>query len=137
GFTGADSLRTVSALLEDWLENAVAPNLAENTATSYGYAIRNHIVPHIGGVRLEKLTPRVVERWLAELVAKPTGDRTRQNAFVVLSAALSHAVRRGDMPSNPCMRVVKPTARRERIDPFTREEIDWLLAESFEGPYAA
>jgi integrase len=128
---------TVSVLLSHWLENVVTPNRAENTAASYGYAIRNHIVPHLGSVRLEQLHPRTIETWLAELLSKGAGDRTRQNAYTVLSAALSQAVRRGDLASNPCLRVEKPQARRQKVDPFLREEIDWILADSFEGRYAA
>jgi len=128
---------SVAGHLEQWLRDVVAPNRSEGTAISYGYSIRNHLVPHLGSVRLSALDGRLVEQWLATMVRNGVGDRTRQLAFTVLSASLGHAVRRGDLASNPCDRTEKPRAKRGKIDPFTQEEADWILADSFEGPNAA
>lgn len=128
---------TVATHLEEWLRTTVKPNRADATHSSYTLATNRHIIPHIGHVRLLALEPRHLEIWLNTLLEQGVGDRTRQNAYIVLSAALNHAMRRGDLPANPCARVEKPRAKREKINPFTREEIDWILADSFEGRYAA
>ena len=49
---------TVRAFLEgEWLPSQRPPTLEESTHRSYAHYIRLHVVPYIGGVPLQNLTP--------------------------------------------------------------------------------
>lgn len=136
GRFGSASRRTLAEQLHLWL-NTVAPDIAEGTLYHYRWAVESHVAPHIGAVRLGGLDVPTIEAWLGKLDEEDVGGRSRQAAYNVLSAALTHAVNRGDLGLNPCDRVRKPTAKRAKIEPFSRDEADWILAESFETRYAA
>ncbi|WP_435113697.1 tyrosine-type recombinase/integrase [Nocardiopsis synnemataformans] len=50
---------TVAAWLEEWLEHK--PDLAHSTRASYAGHIRNHLTPHLGHLRLDRLQSRHIE----------------------------------------------------------------------------
>jgi hypothetical protein len=47
--------RTVADLAAEWLE-AVRPNRKASTVSNYGWLMRAYVVPHIGPVRLDRLS---------------------------------------------------------------------------------
>ena len=136
GRFGPASRRKLSEQLKVWLDNIEA-DVTEGTHAFYSWAVDSHVAPHIGGTPLNKLDVPAVEEWLKKLDDEGVGGRTRQAAYDVLSAALGHAVNRGDLAVNVVDRVRKPTAKRAEIEPFTPQEVDWILAETFETRDAA
>lgn len=113
---------TVAEYLASWLEDTVKPQWATGTYESYERAVRNHIVPELGNHWLRSLRPLHVHEWLAVLLRNGVGDRTRQNAYAVLHAAMEDAVRLQAVPANPCSAVRRPTVKREKIQPFAGTE---------------
>ncbi|TDD61234.1 site-specific integrase [Actinomadura rubrisoli] len=61
------SLPTVAQYLTYWLDEVVKPNREPNTYSHHELMVRLHIVPGLGGKRLDKLTVRIVQKWLNEL----------------------------------------------------------------------
>lgn len=120
------SSMTVAGFLAHWLETKIAPNRAAATLDSYTRAVENHIVPHIGDELLHELDLVHIERLLTALA--DVGSRTRENAFVVLRAALNHAVKVQRLKSNPCLYAERPVHRRKNIRPFTADETRKILA---------
>ena len=53
--------------LAAWVENVARPNVAQGTYGGYVTTIRAHIVPYIGGIILQDLRPRDVDRWMSQL----------------------------------------------------------------------
>lgn len=119
------SCLTVAGFLSLWLETAVAPNRAAATLDSYTRAVENHISPHIGAVRLDELEPIHIDGLLVSL--QSVGSRTRENAFVVLRAALNKAVKQRRIPSNPCLACDRPQHNRKSIRPFAAAESKAIL----------
>jgi len=102
---------TVARYLTDWLRFVVAPAVAPKTYAWYEQAVRLHIVPHIGGKRLEKLTPADV-RMMHEKIASSASAR---QAHVTLRTALARGVKDGVLVRNVAAIVGKPGhAARER-----------------------
>lgn len=128
--------RTVAEQLWLW-HGTIEADRADSTVAGYRHFIRNHIAPHVGGFALAKLDMPTVEGWLKKLDEAGVGARSRQMAFTVLRMALDHAVRRRDLAANPCAEIARPRYKRGKIDPFGRDEANWILADSFEGPHAA
>lgn len=63
-------------LLDEWLPTKRPPNLEESTHVSYARNIRLHVIPHIGNIRLQQLTPihlNKLYRTLLDSGRKPTG----------------------------------------------------------------
>jgi integrase len=62
------SHQTVAEFMADWLQ-AIAPTIRASTHDSYSRNVRNHIVPHIGGLRLTKVDAGVLNSLYAQLLA--------------------------------------------------------------------
>lgn len=107
-------------LVGGWLENhkrfggKKGKGLRPNTYTCYAGVVKNHILPEIGPVRLQKLTVNHLERLYAAILAKkkrdgtPLSMRQAHLAHQVLNIALSAAVKKGLIKVNPCERVPQP-----------------------------
>ena len=98
------SRSTVAELCADYL-------LAKQTdvrATTYDKTRRNlnlHIIPHLGSVRLENLTPNRLQEWKNKIWAMDLAIRTKQNLYKELSSLLNWAVKMERIPRNPLKNV--------------------------------
>jgi hypothetical protein len=87
--------RTVASYMESWLQ-MVKPGIKPSTYRSYEYVTRVHIVPSFGRQQLVKLTPEMVQRWLAQKQSESQLATTTVRYFhTVLHVALGEAVRLG------------------------------------------
>lgn len=62
--------QTVKEYLEEWVENHGKANLRPSTFAGYKSHIRNHIVPYIGHVQLNQLTPAMLDNMFQQLFEK-------------------------------------------------------------------
>lgn len=120
---------TVGTYLERWLSTAVDPVKQPATHDSYKRAIDKHITPHLGHVKLTKLSPVHVDDWLTTLRDNDIGSRTVENAYTVFSAALDRAVKPLKLiAESPLIDIKKPRHTAEEILPFTIAESKAILA---------
>lgn len=131
-----------------WLREVVAPHLAPATAVNYDMFVRLYICPSLGTTRLNKLTVRDVRTWLnrlrqtcqccaqgkdanrdearccaaGECCGQLASDRTTRDAWTVLRAALSNAVREELLPRNVAALVRVPKPRPRKPKPWSVEE---------------
>lgn len=56
-FVRPERITVASFLIEEWLPSRRPPNLEESTYASYERDIRLHVIPYIGAIPLQKLTP--------------------------------------------------------------------------------
>ena len=120
--------RTVADLAAEWLE-AVRPNRKASTFSNYGWLMRAYVVPRIGRIRLDRLSPSDVQKLYSELRASGgreggplTGTQVR-NIHRVLHNALNYAVRLGYIARNPTEAVDKPREDTEERPVYTPEQI--------------
>ena len=59
---------TLDQWLGRWMDEIVIPNRAETTAYGYQRIIQNHISPALGSIPLQKLSPRDLQHYYAELL---------------------------------------------------------------------
>jgi len=120
-------------LLGDFLTERFLPAVKlrakPKTYAGYEQAIRLHIVPDIGKVKLTELTANNVVAWLKDLDAKP---RAKQNAFVTLKVGLNHAVSDPELSidRSPIDRMEAPRAEKAEQHILPLAEIKKLLATS-------
>jgi len=126
---------TVAEYLEDWLEQA-RTTLRQSTWESYNHSVRTHITPHLGRLRLTKLTPLHVQRWERELLETGRKDgrgtalspRTVRYLHSILRRALGQAVRLGLLARNVADSVDPPRSKRREPPAITPSVAETLLA---------
>ena len=118
---------TVAQYLTRWLEDVARPKIRVSTYRQYEGLVRLHVIPHIGGIRLAKLTPAHVQGLYASLLRDGMSPRQCQMVHSRLFSALKRAVRWKLIPSNPCADVDRPTAPTKRFVPLTPRQVLMLL----------
>jgi integrase len=109
---------TLESFLQDrWLP-AIAVRLRSNTLAMYRQNVKAHIVPRLGKIPLQRLTPPDLNAFFAELLAvgRRNGkgglsERTVRIQHVILRRALSDAVRWGLLARNPAEYADPPRGR--------------------------
>jgi integrase len=96
---------TVTEFLTQWNRRFESKHSPE-TFRNYQGAIKR-IDPHIGHLRASQRSPHAVEELVFQL-EKNYGESTVRNAYAVLRAAYKYAVRMGDFPNNPVLKVDSP-----------------------------
>lgn len=91
---------TLETWLSTWLQRIAAPRLKPNTLTTYRGQVDRYIVPSIGKVRLDKLTPAHVRRMHDYILEGGRSSTTALQAHRILSKALTDAMREGKVTRN-------------------------------------
>ncbi len=86
---------TVKQWLETWLKNSVAYSVRSRTAHRYAEIVQYHLVPHLGHIKLSRLTPADVERMISMSLEAGQSPQSAAHHRSVLRTALHHAVRHG------------------------------------------
>lgn len=123
---------TVGDYLDRWLVECVKGTVRESTFERYGYAVRPHIKPALGRIKLKSLTPAHIRSFYREKLDGAEGCRrlapaTVHKMHVVLHKALNQAVADGLIPRNVTDALKVPLIGREEITPLTAEEANRLI----------
>ncbi len=128
---------TVGAWLTHWHETIAITRLRPKTFQGYGSNIRNHLLPHLGHHRLDRLQPEHVEAAWRTLAQQGLSPATVLVNHRILSRALTVALQRGRVARNVATLVDAPTVTRREVVPLTAAEVRALLAVAAEAPNGA
>ncbi len=117
GHVLATSTPTVAQFLEDWYDTN-SDTWRPSTRRSYRGTIDLHLVPAFGPLRVEHLTPPVIQRWLTRHKAEHGARRRVELAHAVLRSALSEARRMQLVAVNAAELVKVPRATKRTIAPL-------------------
>jgi integrase len=120
----------VADYLDRWLKASVEGTVAVTTADRYEQVVRLHLVPRIGEVRLDKLTPLHLESLYADLARDGLAAGTRRKIAEVIVNALNHAVGLKLIPSSPAAGVKRPKMEQQEISILDDVQVRALLAEA-------
>src|SRR5215217_3224488 len=118
---------TVGEYLDRWLSDSVRGTVRQSTYERYEYAVRPHIRPALGRIKLKTLTPVHVRRFYREKLDSGLSSATVHKMHVVLHQALAQAVSDGLMPRNAAKGVKVSQVRSKEIRPLTPEQTRLLL----------
>ena len=119
---------TVREFLRLWLSSSVKPRVRPLTYAGYRVNVEKHLVPTLGKIRLDQLTPRHVQEMMNNRLAAGFSTKTVAYIHQVLRTALGVAVR-WDMVSRNVARLVdRPRIQRKQINPLTPDEARKFLA---------
>ena len=131
---------TVSQWLDTWMETFCAVKVKPLTFSSYAVAIKNHIKPSLGALRLQAVRGIHVQKLYNSMAAAGLSAKTVKNVAAILHKAFSVAVKQGIMQANPCDAAELPKAAHKEITPLTDAEIPLFLeaikGHPFGGAYA-
>ena len=141
----APSKQTLGEWLDIWLATYCS-NIKPRTREIYNTDIRVHIKPSLGSVRLETLTPPMVQAFYNKLAVEgreiktkdasgkikitkgPLSPKTIKNIHGVLHKALQQAVLIGALRMNPTVACTLPRDVKKELTPLDDEDITAFLA---------
>lgn len=118
--------QSVANHLEYWL-TIKRPNVRASTVVSYRGIINNHIVPHIGSIKLQQLTGDHIQALYSTLLEKGLSSTTVGMVHTVLVSACKDAVRWKRIAVSPCESVTSPRQVRKDMKFLTVEQAQHLL----------
>ena len=119
--------QTVAAFLDDWLERSRL-RVRPSTWDRYADVVRVHIVPELGKVRLERLTPDQVQRLCIGVHERGRAPRTVAMVRAVLRTALNDAMRRRLVAHNAAEYVDLPRVVSQPVPAMTPVGAEAILA---------
>lgn len=132
----APDRQTVAEFLSDWLRDVAQPNVRPRTALRYEQFVRLQINPHVGSVRLTKLTPQHLVR-LYRTLSTDLSPRSVNHVHRCLHSALETAVRWGLVARNVCDLVDPPRVPRVEMRSLSLEQSRALLLAAQGDPLEA
>ena len=116
--------QTVKEYLKEWVENHGKANLRPSTFAGYKSHIRNHIVPYIGHVQLNQLTPAMLDNMFQQLFDKGLSNSTVRYAQRILSVSMEHARKYRYIEHNPARDIITKFGKQAKTpDPYTVEQM--------------
>lgn len=119
--------QTVKQFLEDWLENTHKQNIRPRSHERYEQIIRLHIIPRLGKVQLQNLSPQQLNKLYADKLKEGLSAITVNAIHGLLHRALEDAVRWDLLSRNVCDRISPPRKVHREIEPLSVEQIHQLL----------
>jgi integrase len=131
----APAATTVREAAEELIEGMRSGRVRTRSGDRYkpsairGYegALRDRIVPILGGKRLGDVQRRDVQRIVDDLLAEGRDPSTIRNALMPLRVIYRRALEDGDVTVNPCMHLRLPAVRGRRERIASPEEAQKLL----------
>ena len=100
---------TLKEFMTSWLENSVALDVKPTTLQNYHSYFKNHIRPHLGGIKVQELTPAMLDKWVRDLQRAGYSFTTILGVHSLLKQALNFAVQPARLiSSNPALYVKVP-----------------------------
>jgi integrase len=112
--------------LEYWLE-VHRKFVRVNTYRIYRQYLDKHILPVLGHVRLQKLTPRHIQELYGRDLNEGYAPETIRGVHRMLHKALSDAVQWSWVATNACDKVKQPGPVRYETNPLTLEQAKTLM----------
>jgi integrase len=99
-----------------WLEQIVVKEVRPKTVGGYRSVVNGHIIPTIGSVKLDKVTPAHIRRVHDRIIEKGLSSTYALNAHRVMSASFEIALREGRIGRNPAKLTTAPRKAVAALD---------------------
>ncbi len=121
------STTTYSAFMKDWLEDKKTKVKAV-TLQTYKALVNNHIIPHIGKIELQKLTPRHIQSLYNTLQEKKAlSGENIQKVHSIINDSLNKALTWGLVQKNVASVVDRPKSVKKEMEVWEIEEAHQFL----------
>ena len=128
--------------VREWLntwKDTYCQSIKHSTLIQYEGYIKNYLVPSLGAVPLNKLTPMLVQQMVNKLSKKDLSYKTIKNIHGALSSSLKKAVELRFIKTNPATGCSIPrgnnAADTKQIHPLTPDEVKDFMKYAAESKY--
>ena len=124
---------TVAEWIHQWLNLYIEGSRSVTTVEGYRNQIEKYIIPTLGDIFLQDLSPSMVQRWINDLreksprSGKPLSPKTIRNIWLNLSTAMEKAVMEELVKKNPCEYTELPPREKYEAQVYDSKEIQLLL----------
>ena len=129
------SRQTVAEMMRYWLETYARHNVRAKTFEDYVGTITRHIVPALGTIPVQRLTPDQLQTYYSEKLAAGCGKRTVETCHMRLSQALDQAVKLGIVMRNVADAVTPPRVEPKEMRVWNQEQGRQFLAVAGQSTY--
>lgn len=126
GQVHSDERQTVAQFATRY-QDVVVAHQAANTRRAVGVALRRHLLPQFGTVRLFQLQPSTVQAFYGRLVQAGYAPSTVREIHGVFRAMVNQAVAWGDLAANPLARVKVPSVPKREAAVLQPEQVQRVL----------
>jgi len=126
GFPVAVERQTIAQFLARWL-STIKPSLGPRTFLHYEMVVRLHLVPELGRLPLDKLTPQQAQALLARKSASGLSAQSVRHIRTILRIALNQALKWGLVGRNAAALTIAPKLVRKRFQSLSPEQARQLL----------
>lgn len=121
---------TVREFMEAWLTKVCSLNVRPSTLANYSTMTNYHIIPKLGPLMVQDISPVILDNWIRELTGKGLAFKSLKLIHAIFSHALDYAVYPGQLISNNPARYInipksapKNIIERKIIDPGQFQEL--------------
>ena len=115
GVLAEPTRQSLNGFLDFWLETAAKPRLRARTFVEYKSQLERYVRPDLGSLKLEQVTPVVIQALYAKLLGKGLSARTVRLTHAILGNALKQAVKWRMLPFSPADAVDLPKQQRQEM----------------------
>ena len=126
------SQETVKSYFSMWLREYQFNKLKPSSYDRLESTVTNHILPHIGGMKIDKVTRNNIQTLINRLYKiENLSYSSVKKVYVALNACFKHALADDVVLRNPCVGIVlpSPSERTKQVVPLSMEELERLKAE--------
>ncbi len=136
GMTFTSTTLTLGEYLQSWL-NSIKASKRLNTWLGYEQLIRNHVIPHLGKIKLKDLSPDQIQTFYNHLLATDVGAYSVIKIHILLHSALEQAVKVGLATRNVTHAAIPPKPPVKEMAILEESQISQLLVAAKGGRFEA
>jgi len=129
------STQTVAEMMDYWLATEVRPRLRAKTTFDYEHTITKHILPALGPIPVQKLTPERLQKFYSDKLAEGCGVRTIRLCHLHLNQALKQAAKLGLVSRNVASLVTQPQETPGEMRVWDVAQAQAFLAVAYKSAY--
>ena len=137
GMLSTLSDETLGAFLTSWLQDTAKPNLRPRTYIRYRELMDLHVLPTLGSVKLQKLSPQQLQKLYNKKLEEGYAPQTVKHIHRVLHRALRDALRWNLVARNVCDAVDAPRVPKQEMRALSGEQAQHFLAVAKDDPLEA
>lgn len=127
GFVQNETQSTLEEFANYWFDNVVATSCRYNTLVQYRSALKNHIVPELGFVKIANITPDLLQRFFTEK-QKKLSNNTIAVIKKVLNNIFKLAIKQMVISYNPLERLeLKKKSEEKHLSIITSSDLETVL----------
>ncbi len=113
---------TISDWFHYWLKLVSNDKIKQSTYSGYYHKVNLYILPFIGSFRFEKLTSKILNRWIKQLTDNGLSPSSIRTIVQIFKGSLNQAVRKGYLATNYCENLELPKIRKNKVRALSKKE---------------